>query len=50
MPLLINFICGIIVLIALTINRKLVAKKELYRTILLSQLKQHKDLLIQLNV
>jgi hypothetical protein len=45
-PLLINFICGIILLITLTINQKRIAKKQQYRTIFFSQMTQHKDLLI----
>lgn len=45
-PFLINIICGIILMVALTLDRKRVAKKQPYRTIFLSKIMQHKDLLI----
>jgi hypothetical protein len=45
-PFCINLICAIILIISLSITRKRLAAKERYRTIIISQCRQHKDILV----
>ncbi|UJR24270.1 hypothetical protein I4U23_027237 [Adineta vaga] len=45
-PLCINFICGIVLLISLSIKHRRVSPKKRYRTIFMSNMRLHKDLLI----
>jgi hypothetical protein len=45
-PLFINLVSGIVLLISLSVTRHRVLIKERYRTILVSQIIEHKDLLI----
>jgi hypothetical protein len=45
-PFCINLICGIVLIVSLSTTRKRVVTKERYRTIIISQSRQHKDLLV----
>ena len=46
LPLFINVIAGIMLLVSLAKTRHRLSKKERYQTVFVSQLRQHKDLLI----